>query len=251
MPLTRPFVVSIAVLIAPLPLALAQTAIEVSWGTSVFEQKIILSDGSVVDPANLIIEIGSFDSGFVPNRSNMGGWLSHWRIFDAVTDTDPSVTTTDADPADSFTNESGGEETARFGGVAHLLGDTTSDSEDATPGYTWSAGEQAYLFIRTSDVFTSTSEWLLVTSTNDSQHVGDSIWQFPDVTGGQPQFSEAWWVADADKAVFGGLAGSAGPGSYTDGSSDYSLRLHKIPEPGPALLGLTTAIFLLRGRRRR
>lgn len=233
-----------------LSVLLAQTAVEISWGTSLLEQKIILSDGTSVDPSTLTIELGSFDDSFTPDHTNMGEWLSKWRVFDAITDSDSSVATTDPDAADSFTNVSGGTDDARFAGMAHLLGDGTSDSEDAAPGYTWSAGEQGYLFIRSSDLFISSSEWLLVTSKTGAQHEGDNPWLFPSVNEGQEQFPLAWWAPDADKAVFGGVGGTAGPGGYTDTSNDYLLRLHTIPEPTSTSLILASALVLAARRRR-
>ena len=74
-----------------------------------------------------------------------------------------------------------------------------------------------------------------------------SVWEFPAITGGQPQFTEAWWLDDADTAIFGALAGGdggggdTGMGTFTDGSTDFALRLHAIPEPQTATLALLSA----------
>lgn len=256
MALPRTVFVLLILLFSSVRALVAQTQVEISWGSSLFEQKMILNDGTDLDPNNLIIELGSFDNSFTPDHTNMSRWLSEWRVFDAITDSDPGVGTTDSDPRDAFTNASGGSESARYSGAAHLLADSTSDSEDANPFYTWSPGEQAYLFIRTSDDFVEGSEWLLLTSFNETRHVGDSVWEFPAVTGDQPQFSLAWWLDDADKAVFGAFGGGdpgggdTGLGGFSDTSTDFALRLHNIPEPGPATLALITTFILILPRQR-
>ncbi len=254
--LPRTYALLLPSVLSSLTPVFGQTKVELSWGSSIFEEKMILSDGSSLDPANLIIEFGSFDNSFAPDHTNMGQWLGEWRVFDAVKDTDPTTATNDTDPNDSFTNQSGGTETARYEGMAHLLADATSDSVDAAPSYTWSPGEQGYLFIRTSDNFVPSTEWVLLTSNSAGQHVGDSVWEFPAVTGGQGQFPLAWWLDDADAAVFGavdggsGNGGDTGGGDFTDTSTDFGLRLHRIPEPGTGLLALLSAPAFFRRRRR-
>ena len=259
MPLYR-FLLSVALLCGTAPAALAQIQLELSWGSSFVEEKMILSDGTSLDPSQLIIELGSFDNSFIPQWNNMADWLTEWRVFDAVTDTDPGIATTDPDPQDFFTNVNGGSETVRFAGEGHLLADGTGTSEDAmaqNPFYTWSPEEEGYIFIRTSDDFVETSQWLLFRSAVDSDGagLGDAVWEFPPVSGGQPQITLEWFLSQADDAIVGaihggsGVGGDTGVGTFTDSSTDFVLRLHNIPEPETWIYALIPAAILIFRRR--
>ena len=234
----------------------AQT-LELSWGSSILREKMILEDGTALDPSSLVAAVGTFGS-FVPTVGNFDQWMANWRVFDAITAPD-----TDPNGSDFFLADSGDARMARFAGSAHLLSGQYSDSEDAAmwnPTATFGGGEQGYVMMHTGDAYT-VRQWLLFTSAVDSDGTGlaDSVWQYPTLTGGQPQFAMAWWLDQADTAIMGaihggsGYGGSTGGGRYSDTSSDFVLRLHsdpaQVPEPGLALLLLLALIPLSRRKR--
>ena len=219
--------------------------VQIDWGTALTNHKLIKSDGSPLSISEFTIEIGGFSGGFVPTSTNYNQWLANWMIFDAITDPDSDTNGPGGTSADVFV--SGGGTDARFLGTAHLLADQTSDSEDANGTDVFTAGLQAWVFIRNSDTISATTEWLLYTST------GPDSWEFPDVAGSPPGSSESWLLAQADSVKWGSILEKiVGEGEFTDKSSDFSLRTHRfpvIPEPGSMSLVLLGAIFLLRRQR--
>jgi|GEM_PF-2566643 len=232
-------------------------SLELSWGSSILREKMILEDGTALDPDSLVTAVGTFGS-FVPTVGNFDQWMANWRVFDAIT-----VPDVDPNGSDFFLADSGDARMARFAGSAHLLSGQYSDSEDAAiwnPTATFGGGEQGYVMMHTGDAL-PVRQWLLFTSAVDSDGEGlaDSEWQYPVLTGGQPQFALAWWLDQADTAIMGaihggsGNGGSTGGGSYNDSSSDFVLRLHSVPgavpEPRAAVLLLLALIPLFRRKR--
>ncbi|GHC42177.1 PEP-CTERM sorting domain-containing protein [Roseibacillus persicicus] len=214
--------------------------LQIDWGTSVVNEKIITSNGSGVSLDEFSIELGGFASGFVPTEANVDDWVSNWRVFDAVT-------AGDTDSSDNFSSVGIGSTESRFVGTDYLQADQTSASEDSNGLDTFGPSESAYIFIRNSDAPGVNSEWSLYTRSSDA------AWEFPSVSGGQPATPLSWFVAQADTAVWGGINGSiVGGGEFTDGSSDFIIRTHTfVPEPGVAILSLLGLAGLLRRRRAR
>lgn len=235
--------------------AAAQTNLEVSWGSSLLPQKMIRNDGSALDSGPLTIEVGSFGT-FTPTASNMDQWLTNWKVFDAITEPD-----SDPNGSDFMTYDANDSTLARFAGSANLTDGQLSDSEDAAlqnPTATFGPNEQGYVFFRTGDAYIEDNQWLLFTSAVDADGAGleDSVWEFPSISGGQPQFSLAWWLDQADTAIVGAInggdikGGSTGAGCFTDTSDDFAIRLHCVPEPSTGILALLSAVALLRRKRR-
>ena len=228
---TTPFLV--------LPLvALAQSPIEVDWGTGIAGPVSVLttSTGGAITPADFDIQIGTFDAGFTPDSGNIDMWLANWNIFDAIT-------VGDADPNDTFSSSGG---LGGFQGTAFLQADGTSDSEDTISGDVFPADSQAYIFIRDSDVPEGDSEWLLVTSETGN------VWEFPEAGAGQENQVVTFSLLDADTAIFGGVNDTVGEGLFDPNAPDeFVLRTHTfVPEPSVSLLVVASCLSLL-GRRRR
>lgn len=235
--------------------ATAQSTLEITWSSSLLDQRMILSDGLSLESGTsdpVIMEIGSFGS-FIPTAENMHEWMDHWKIFDAIT---PG----DSDSSDAFSTNSLDDTYGRYSGGAELTGGQLSTSEDAAfhnPDATFSGNEQAYVFMRTSDDYAGGSQWLLFTSSGDSDGtgLGDAIWQFPDTGDGAPDFSQVWTLDQADTAIVGAInggstnGGDTGAGSFTDSSTNFALRLHAVPEPESALLILISTVAVARRRR--
>ena len=220
---------------------------QIDWGTSAVTDKVITSDGSPISLADFTIELGGFGGGFVPTAANTDEWVANWQVFDAVTDPDTDTSGAGGTSADNF--ESGPATTdARFVGTGFLQADQTSSSEDSNKADTFGPDQQAYVFIRNSDVTDENAEWLLYTS-----ETGD-VWEFPAVTGGQPDTPDTWFLSEADNAIFGAVNGTIeGGGLHDDTSTDFILRTNTfpafVPEPSSALLLLLGALPFLRRRR--
>ena len=235
--------------------ASSQTDLEVSWGSSILEQKMILNDGSPLDSGPITVEVGSFGS-FTPTADNLDQWLANWKVFDAITDPD-----TDPNGSDFLSFNAGDHTLAKYAGSANLEDTTqTSDSEDAAiqnPAATFGPSEQGYVFFRTGDAVIADNQWLLFTSAVDADGagLGDSVWEFPTVSG-LPQPPLAWWLDQADTAIVGAInggdtkGGSSGAGCFTDTSTDFAIRLHCVPEPVTGLLVLISSVPLLCRRKR-
>ena len=221
-------------LLATSPMALCQSSITYTWGTSTGAQRLVTSDGSPIEIDEFSIELGSFLNGFIPTLENIEQWAGNWGIFDAVT-------TPDSDSSDGFI--ASGEQ-SRFVGSAGLTLGQTSDSEDSNNTDVFAPGSQAYVFIRNADIIEAGTEFLLYTSEEGV------AWQFDSVQNSSISFSPVWFVSQADTVLFGGLNGEAGPGGFTDTSGDFVLRTHSvIPEPSVALLFVFAALSLLRRSR--
>ncbi|GHC41366.1 PEP-CTERM sorting domain-containing protein [Roseibacillus persicicus] len=213
---------------------LAQSSQIIVWGSELKFGNVLTSSGGGVTLAEFSIELGSFGS-FAPTPENTTEWMSHWKVFDAITvEDDPSN--------DAFITGEGNS--ALYGGRADLSEERTSDSEDANPSDTFVAGEQAYVFVRNADVPGAGTEWLLYTSRAHPD------WNFP---GG---FAEElqWYLPDADEAVWGAINGTTiGGGSYTDDTEEFYFRTHTfqtVPEPASGGLFAVAGLILARRSRR-
>jgi len=185
---------------------------------------IVDSGGATLDET-YIFELGAFVSPFVPDENNLVDWYANWRVFDR---------------AEYF------PDLKNFTGTANLLADGTSDSDDASAGFTF-FGLDAYIWIRNDaepaePVFDN--EWLLVRS---------DIWRFPEegedcCPGGKLE----WAISDlssTDRPLYGSQDGSVGPGVRTD-TNVYDLQTHTfIPEPSSLLLVSFGSGLLMRRRR--
>ena len=217
--------------------ASAQSPLRIEWSSATIAQTITDSDGNAINAADYAIELGGFGNGFVPTGDNIDEWVSNWQVFDAVT-------TPDDDVGDIFVSGSGTD--ARFAGADFLDVDQTSLSLDGNGTDIFSAGLQAYVFIRNSDVTGPDSEWLLYTSQEGVD------WEFPAVAGSQLQQPLNFSLGEADEFLFGAGNGVVGPGEVgPNAPTDFALRTHTfVPEPSTPLLLLASALGLACRRRR-
>lgn len=214
--------------------AYGQTTQPIVWGSNLSPGQVITSDGGAITLAEYTFELGSFGD-FEPTDTNTSEWITHWKVFDAITQSD-------VDPRDGLANSGGAS--SFFAGNASLNQNRTSDSEDALADVTFGTGEQAYVFVRNGDTPEFGNEWLLYTSEIESE------WAFP---GG---FSEhlIWSLGDADTVIWGAVNDTnVGAGEFTDTSSDFFIRTQgfaSVPEPSTAcLFGLAAFFACLRKRR--
>lgn len=213
-----------------------QSQLTINWGTALGNQKLITSDGTALDPNDYTIQIGTFEEGFIPTEDNVDLWMDYWIAFD-----------------DASVRETGPDRKARYSGSAHLLEDQSSDSPDSTLGGTFESGTQAYVLVM-EETESGEFEWgievALYTNVSGDGVVSTDPWVFPDVNG-DPQLPLNWFISGADTAVVGAVAGGTedefgnntgiGGGYYTDTSTDFVLRTHRVlPEPG---LGMLLAAF--------
>lgn len=221
----------------------------IDWGSNIFPlgsvidsngNPITLGDGTFTD-GGYSIELGAFDSGFVPTGANTSSWVGNWRVFDAIVDGDE-------DAADFLAS---GDPT-RFAGRDILTSDNNSLSGDAAvdPGFEFAQGMQAYVFIRNSNATAPGSEWLLYT--RDSG--GTDNWEYPFVSAEShnPADDLDWRVQDADNVVWGGInqGTTEGGGVHSFKGKDYLVQTFTfVPEPTTALLACLGSLFLLRRQR--
>ncbi|NNC90629.1 MAG: hypothetical protein HKN82_19400 [Akkermansiaceae bacterium] len=231
-----------------LPLVLAQSELQIDWGSAGVTEKMILSDGTALQPAEFVVEIGVFEPGFTPTMANIVLWAANWRTFDAITPAD-------LDDSDFWTDDT--DPDALFQGSANLDALQHSDSEDAAvPFEEFAVGAQAYIWVYNQLELDSAAQWALLTSADDTV-TGDAVWSIPDADAGHTQTSVSWQLSQADTAIVGAVGDGTniianGGGTVTDTSTDFVLRLHgaePVPEPSVALLAALAALLALPRRR--
>jgi hypothetical protein len=199
--------------------SLAQT---LNWGAPIAEP-LVDSNGDAIDD-NYVFELGAFPLDFNPSESNVGEWLSKWRVFDALT----------YDSIAGFTTS-----------TVFILNGVTSSSDKRTDSGSF-ANHIAYIWIRKGDDPVPGSEWF----------VGRAIdWTFPS-QGGDCCANNTleWSVSDLgpnEVPEWGRQYNLTGPGEFTVSGTD-GLQTHTfIPEPSVSLFTLLASSLLLRRRRSR
>ncbi|WP_269540231.1 hypothetical protein [Cerasicoccus fimbriatus] len=193
-----------------LPGALA-AQITINWGTGLSFNRIVQQDGtSVPSPSNgYTYELGTFGS-FVPTADNFDQWADNWHAFDG----------------DPFFYTAGGSNLGLYVDSAGLSSSqqTTSSYTGADTGYTFSPGQQAYVWIYNDNdpnSINTDTQWALYTQLIDGTSTIDKAWQMPDASTSTT--TRSWFVSSADTAVWGGVDSGADvgggniistPGSY-------------------------------------
>lgn len=206
----------------------AQTTIE--WGAS--GSPLIDSDGDAIDD-NFVFELGAFALDFDPNESNVGQWLTHWRVFDRLI----------YDTIFGFSTSS-----------STILSDGTSDSPFASsdPAFNFS-GLDAYVWVRNGFLVDNKpvpgSEWFLARA---------EIWSFPAESENccETAFIE-WSTSDLTSTDVpkwgrqGNVTGGEGVFNFTPNESFNGIQTHTfIPEPSSSLLLMLGGAGLVLIRRR-
>jgi len=208
--------------------ALPASARVISWFNA--EGDVLAQSDATMINATYTFEIGSFGS-FTPLASNLSDWQANWKVFDRAVSGDGWNATT-----------------GYFTSSAEILASGLSSAGfDARP---FSTGETAFLWVYNSLDLLPSSEWALV---RDSSNVALSpSWSIPVSDAGNPS-SLDWDLLEADTAVWGGVNGARGGGSYDAipglTLSDVWLQTSPVPEPGSALLVLIATAACLRRRR--
>ncbi len=180
-------------------------AYQLEWSSEVFSS-IVDSNGNVLDAANFVFDLGSFNDDFTPSESNVESWIANWNVFDTATyNEDAGFFTSDIEPYD-------GRET-----VFEDLG----------------ISRTAYIWIRNADTPVPGTEWLIVRA---------SDWFFPDLFSGCCDNDETiqWSISDltsSDIPLWGNQLGIEGPGERSVYDTGADLQTYTfIPEPSSALL---------------
>jgi hypothetical protein len=224
---------------ARLGLILAATAApaiarSISWGSSV-GAKLFDSSGVKLGDT-FMFEIGSFNPGFVPDASNLNLWAANWKVFDHA-----------QAPGSSGWNSAFGY----IASSANLNTNGTSSKSPPLPPFTFSQGEQGYLWAFNTQTYGSGAEWALITN-NSSDGSSANDWLFP-LPADQVSQALDWRLSNASAVLFGGLNNVEGSGSFTSTPATFDLQTHQVvPEPGTGLLTLIAALaFWARPGRRR
>lgn len=122
----------------------------IEWASDLFTE-FQQSNGAPLDNT-FIVELGSFENGFVPTEMNWGSWSSNWVVFDEA-DFDPSL--------GYFTSSA---DMNAVGGSTSTVGDPNFDFQNLL----------AYMWIRNEDRPSDTAEWYLGQ---------DPAWVFPTSDG--------------------------------------------------------------------
>jgi hypothetical protein len=200
---------------------------QLNWGAPIGTQ-LIDSNGDAIDDS-FVFELGAFALNFDPTEANVGEWLTHWRVFDALT----------FHPVNGFSTS-----------TLFIGNGVTSGSPHATdPSFSF-AGLDAYMWIRKGSDPVPGSEWF----------VGRAIdWEFPLVGGDCCATNIIQWsVSDlgpGELPEWGRHYDESGPGhsTFKDPLTDEDgMQTHTfiIPEPTSALLLLVGCSgFILRRQR--
>ncbi len=211
--------------------AVSSHARTITWGSAVEDTLLYSAGGSLGD--DVVFQLGSFGTGFVPDTSNMSQWAPNWKVFDQAI----APSSSGWNSADGFVSS-----------TATVNSDGTS-SNSLSP-FTFAEGEQAYIWAYKVDkTLANGGEWALIT--NDSSD-GNSLddWLFP-AHADQTTLPLEWRLSNATVVVFGGLNDVQGAGDHNSNPTVFDLQLHSIvPEPGSAvLLGVAAIGIGLRRRR--
>ena len=221
-----------------MPRSDAQT---LEWGEGV-GIPLIDSDGDAIDDSYKF-ELGAFALNFNPDESNVGEWLTHWRVFDRLI----------FDSVFGFSTSS-----------TTILDNVTSESQFASdPSFSFSKLD-AYIWVRNGDEPVPGSEWFLARA---------ETWSFPEFGGDCCANEFIQWsttdLSSSDVPVWGWQNVTSTPDG-TEGSGVFSqmgfdersvitppyerapaIQTHTfIPEPSSALLTLLAGFGLLLRRRR-
>lgn len=217
-----------SVLTLLLALCACAQADTINWGSE-FGSVNVQSDGSTAVTAGFTIQLGKFASGFTPDGANVELWAENWIVFDELLP---------------------GEHNAAFG---YYTGERQLLDND-----TFQPGDQAYVWMYSSQTVVPGSEWLLYTNDVTDGIAGDD-WLYPAAPGSQQTEPLSWRVSNASHVVFGALdpdGGDAatpqqGDGYGTPPGTPFHVQTHTfVPEPGTAALG-AAALLMLAGNRRR
>ena len=204
--------------------ALQTHAQTLNWGMPVGEE-LKDSNGDAIDDS-YVFELGAFALNYDPQEANVGEWLTHWRVFDALT----------YNTTFKFTTS-----------TVNILNDVKSSSVKPNVSSESFAGLNAYIWVRKGNTPDPGSEWF----------VGRAIdWTFP-LQGGDccDTTTLQWSVSDlgpGEVPEWGRQNAVTGPGESTFTGSLNGVQTHTfpVPEPSSALLTLIAGLGLVLRRRR-
>lgn len=205
-------------------------AFTIDWGSGVGDT-LVDSHGVALNDS-YVFELGSF-GGFTPTGQNQGDWAANWKVFDRA-----------QAPAASGWNST----FSFFSSSATVLAGGFSSESPPLPSFTFSQGEQAYIWVYDSLTFNLLSEWALITNNSLDGSSADD-WLFP-APGGKTDIPLEWRVSAATTVIHGGVNDEQGYGSYSVDPVIFDLQTHIVPEPAGIML-LAAAGFLQLTRRRR
>jgi len=214
--------------------SLSLCASTIFWGTRYLDT-LVDSSGANLD-SSFAFELGTFETGFTPNSSNITDWASKWMVFDAALFNDGW------DASATFVNAS-----------AEHLTTGGSSSSDAVSTDVFTQGSQVYLWVFNSKIAAETSQWaLLLDNDRAANEFGNApgalynAWEIPDPLDALGSFD--WQTRDLDTALFGGVNNVQGPGIYSANPASFTIQTHAVPEPGSAIFIFIAGAAFLRRR---
>lgn len=209
----------------------------IQWG-GVVSSTFFLSDGTQVTSGEtpdigLTFELGTFESGFIPEGDNLGDWRSNWKSLD----------TADFSLQNQF-----------FSGSFIFEDEDSSLGDIQFNGSNFEVGEDVFIWAYNQEAVDSNLEWSLVTGNAGLDTAGappsNENWELPDPgQSNQGTFPLNWRTSTADTAVFGSVGDSTGDGVISDPQSG-DFQFATVPEPSTGLYVLLTGLLVLKLRKR-
>ncbi|MEI6536391.1 MAG: PEP-CTERM sorting domain-containing protein [Verrucomicrobiaceae bacterium] len=195
----------------------------INWGSNLLSN-LFDSNGVALDDA-FKFEIGSFQTGFIPDSTNLNLWETNWKVFDHA-----------EAPAGNGWNSA----LRYIASTANLTTGGTSSESPPLPAWTFSQNEKGYLWAFNSQTYASGVEWALITN-NASDGNSANDWLFPSPADQTSQPLD-WKLLNASVAIFGGLNNVESAGTFSVNPGTFNLQTHQpVPEPGSALLLMVAA----------
>ncbi|MES2467845.1 MAG: PEP-CTERM sorting domain-containing protein [Verrucomicrobiota bacterium] len=210
----------------------------IDWGSAVADE--LYTAGGTAIPGTYQFELGTFETGFIPDATNTALWEGNWRLIEQADFNAPLQYVAE----NSILTTSG----------PNLIWERDQTGDESAPlsnPLLFSPGEQVYVWAFSGKTIDSTTQWALVTGNGSTQ---DTDWQLTAGLGDPAATTRAWRLSNADTAIFGGLNDLQGAGTFGSSPASFTLQtalvMAPIPEPGiTVMLAVGVALSLCRRRR--
>jgi hypothetical protein len=217
----------------------AASASTIFWGSLGTNDTLVDSAGNVLD-SSYRFEIGTFVSGFEPDKEHFSTWEANWNIFDAAIAGDGWLDP-DVEVSRSVDHTASGNSTSSYA--------SGPPGQPGAPVFT--QGERVYLWVFNTKTLGPTTEWALAYDRTDPGAPANTWnpWVVPDPSL-QSGESADFQFRDLDVPVWGGVNNVDGPGERSVAPPTFTLQTQVIPEPGSLLLGSLAGLMMIFRRRR-
>ena len=219
-------------------LALRSLAVagSIDWGTAV-NDSLYDTDGAALS-GSYHFELGTFRDGFVPDSTNTSQWESKWKLIEEAGFNAPMQYVAE----NSILTSSGPD----------LIWERDATGDETGPLMNpniFAPGESVYFWAFNGKPVTGTTQWALATGRSLTI---DTDWELSAALGDPLALTRQWRLSNADTAIFGGLNGTRGAGTFNALPGSFTLQtslVSPIPEPDISVLLAALAVLILHRRR--